>query len=158
MKKKWIFLALGIFVVMIFGGAYYQTKIYFQKKGNELVISNQGKVSVKSGGVVNFENGSKLQMNGKEINIDVSKIALYEKTVDFTAIDTGPCLSDATFVCTGVSTDDVVFINSAPIANNVAIVSAYVSSANNISVRLLNTANEIVNPDSAVLKIIAVRK
>lgn len=158
MRKKWVMtLLLGLLVVVCFVGAsYYQTKIYFQKNGNEMVVSKGGKISVKTDGIINFENGSKLQIGGGDLDIGISKIAVYNKLVDFATIETG--LSEQTFTCNGVSTGDIIFLNDDIHleTDKVAIVSASVPANNTVKVRFLSLNGE-VDPETMVLKIVAVK-
>ncbi len=153
-KRKLGFLVVGLLIATIFCGAYYQTRIYFQKSGSEMVVGKGGKISVKDGGLVNFEDGSQLQIGGEKL--DISRIAVYEQLVDFTAIETG--LSDQTFTCTGILPDDVIIINSAPVIPDVAIVSARASAANTVALRLLNVADSETGSETAILKIVAIKK
>jgi hypothetical protein len=168
---KYLLVLVLIFFVCI--GAGYTTKIYFVK-GKQMYVTSGGEIIVQKGGLIKADSGTIKLADRTLSETDIDKLASvnqpkivgsdnvvsikkYQVAVDVGSL-AGSSMTDTTITVTGLATSDIVYVNTASdLESGLAIVSARVSAADTLKLRIYNAGTEQVDPATFTLNIVAVK-
>ena len=164
---------------------FKQGKQMYVTSGGEIIVQKGGLISAASGTIkladqtlsetdlakladitvsadeINYLSGAtaniQTQIDGKVSSDNITSIKHYQVTADIGSLE-GSTMTDTTITVTGLTTSDVVYVNTASdLEAGLAIVSARVSAADTLKLRIYNAGTQAVDPAEFTLNIVAVK-